>query len=196
MSKTQFRVLMLLMAAGVALTVFFSGCTDTSRIEELEWRIDALENNTKVIEAQGFRLVDKEGKIRAALGLGTGTNDGPSLRLYDTDGHLRTHLCLFADTAPGLLLFDAHREARGILMLEPNGRPGLWLSDATGNERICLYTTEAGSPSVSLRDAAGNSRAVIGCEETVVVRSGVHRKHAESTITLFDDSNKVLWQAP
>lgn len=199
MTKAQVRVLMLLTVAGLVLTVFVLGCTDTGRIAELESRVDALESGIKVVEAEGFRLVDKEGKTRAALGLGNLPDGCPSLRLYDADGESRAEVGLMwygRGQFPYLCLRDAAEgklvgETRAWLDLEC-----LSLYDADGQVRADLSLLEHGRPSLTLLDAAGNSRAVVGCTGTIIKRSGVEQKHSESTITLFNDSNDVLWQAP
>lgn len=46
----------------------------------------------KVIRAERFEVVDKDGKVRAGLGLADG---GPGLRLYDKDEKPRAVLGLF-----------------------------------------------------------------------------------------------------
>ncbi len=194
MSKAQFRVLMLLMVAGVALSVFISGCTDTGRIEELQSRVNALERGRKIVEAEGFRLVDKEGKTRAALGLG---NDGyPSLRLYDAAGVGRAELHLGDNGTPSLTLLGDNWQIHAMLLVAQDGSSGLMFLDTNGNRRAFFSLSEHGRPSLNLYDAAGNLRTVVGCTETVFRRSGVEQKHSESTVTLFDDSGDVIWQAP
>ncbi len=57
-----------------------------------------------VIEAEEFRIVDKDGNVRATLRL----NDkgSPGLALYDDDGRLRAVLQVLEDGSPHLLFLD------------------------------------------------------------------------------------------
>ncbi len=57
-----------------------------------------------VIEAEEFRIVDKEGKVRATLRLNE--KGAPGLALYDDDGRLRAVLQVLEDGSPHLLFLD------------------------------------------------------------------------------------------
>jgi len=142
----------------------------------------------------GLGLWDAMGQLRVALGI---QEDGrPGLRLKDATGQQRVGLGLGIEEGnPVLSLWDAAGETRAQLRLTPDDSPTLGLWDAAGKSRARLGL-EDGRPGMTLWDAAGNARAIVGCFETVIIRSGVKRKHSESTITLLNDGNEVLWQAP
>lgn len=57
-----------------------------------------------VIEAEEFRIVDKEGNVRATLRLNE--KGGPGLALYDDSGRLRAVLQVLEDGSPHLLFLD------------------------------------------------------------------------------------------
>jgi hypothetical protein len=107
----------------------------------------------KVVTAKRFRLVDDQGRGRAALGFDEGGD--PSLRLYDAAGKDRACLAISGGVSPQLGLFDAKGKMRAFLWLLADGSPALWLCDAAGNERACLSLTADGSPRLERIDAAG-----------------------------------------
>lgn len=57
-----------------------------------------------VIEAEEFRIVDKDGNVRATLRLNE--KGAPGLALYDDDGRLRAVLQVLEDGSPHLLFLD------------------------------------------------------------------------------------------
>lgn len=57
-----------------------------------------------VIEAEEFRIVDKEGKVRATLRLNE--KGAPGLALFDDEGRLRAVLQVLEDGSPHLLFLD------------------------------------------------------------------------------------------
>lgn len=59
-----------------------------------------------VIEAEEFRIVDKDGKVRATLRLNE--KGAPGLALFDGDGRLRAVLQVLEDGSPHLLFLDEH----------------------------------------------------------------------------------------
>jgi hypothetical protein len=121
----------------------------------------------KVVRAQRFEVVAKDGKVRAVLDV---DKDGrsPRLRLCDKDGNVRARLGLGKDGAPGLLLWGKGGEARAMLDLL-----GLRLADEDGKERASL-----------------------GAREFERTRTGATERTPESSLVLFDKEGKVLWQAP
>ncbi len=58
----------------------------------------------EVIEAEEFRIVDKDGNVRATLRLNE--RGAPGLALYDDDGRLRAVLQVLEDGSPHLLFLD------------------------------------------------------------------------------------------
>ncbi len=88
---------------------------------------------TKVVEAEKFILRDREGKIRAELGLGAG---GPSLALLDADGHCRVRLAVLADGSSRLSLYDKEGHDRAVLFVRSEGEPQLDLAPLHAREPV------------------------------------------------------------
>jgi hypothetical protein len=49
---------------------------------------------------------------------------------------------------------------------------------------------------ISLNDAEGNNRVVIGNTKTVTRKTGAQHQHPVSSMILFNENNKVIWEAP
>jgi hypothetical protein len=121
------------------------------------------------IVARSFVLVDANGRTRAKLGVGTG---GPFLGLYDKAGNMRAGLGIVGD-APTLALRDKAGKMRVALAIAGDA-PGLVLSD------------KAGTPRAALGSAASLENKATGSTET----------RAESSLVLFNQRGRVLWEAP
>jgi hypothetical protein len=123
----------------------------------------------KVVRAEEFRLVGKDGKTCAMLKLLAGE---PCLALYDQTGKRRVAL--------GLL---------------KSGEPELELCDLTGKSRAVMGMDESGQPWLELRDQTGEARAVLGASETTT-QDGGKVSYPESSLILFSPAGSVVWQAP
>lgn len=173
MSKTQFRILML-------LTVV-SGIVGGALSDWLFRGLPARAAAPQVIEAQEFRLVDSYGKKRAVLqfsevlaepelsiydAAGQGRvslkvmREGPYLDMCDAAGKSRAGLWLDWE-GPRLGRWDAAGELRTLLRLLPGGSPSLALYDAAGLQRFGLYMLEDGAPNLCLYDTAGKRRTAL-----------------------------------
>ncbi len=98
----------------VLVTVFIAGLLGGVAASTLFPRPSRI---AKVLKAERFEVVDKDGKPRALLGvLGTGE--------------------------PGLQLYDQDENGRVDLSLKPSGRPGLELSDRNARVRAAFGYTE------------------------------------------------------
>ncbi|MFA5032550.1 MAG: hypothetical protein WC614_05975 [bacterium] len=135
-------------------------------------------SNNKVIEAQEFRVVDRNGKSHAILGI---LRDGnPELVFWDENGQNRAALYI-TDGVPGLTLRDENGKQRaslcltggdprlmfynenGVLSVHLSGMkedPGLMLSDENGKASVIL-TGMNGNPGLSLFDGNGKSAAML-----------------------------------
>ena len=78
------------------------------------------------LEVESLVLRDQTGTLRAWLGEKDGN---PGLDLRDRQGKLRATLGLAADGSPALVLYDAGQRVRAGLHLGPNGDPRLDLRD-------------------------------------------------------------------
>jgi hypothetical protein len=131
-----------------------------------------------VVRAREFQVVDKNGRMRASLGLGRLGNCS-GLWLYGAVGKARAGLAVLADGSPGLTLWDATGKPRadlgtGLTLYDAAGEPRATLSvltkdnspylaliDTTGRPRVGLDMLADGTPGLALWDAAGKSRVVL-----------------------------------
>ena len=93
-----------------------------------EWK------HIKAIAAEKFVITDKDGDIRAVLGI---INKEPALMMFGRDNSL-----------PRLMLFDSKR-CRAELFLRPNGEPSLNLYDKESTMRTALGN-------VKIKDTTGH----------------------------------------
>ncbi len=142
----------------------------------------------------GLHFVDSAGRPRAALRLlgGPGVAGEPGLVFLDTAGRRRAVLRLcFGGNEPELQFYDAEA---GLPCATLSARDGLWLAE--GAVVRAQLGIEEGELGLWLRDAAGQDRVVWGSTETENTRTGATTRFPISTITLFDETGRVSWQAP
>lgn len=142
------------------------------------------------------KLSTGPGPTQAFLVIGSGHQTAfispNKLDVHDDDG-----------TSAGLSLPDKH--------LFPNGGPALslWQKDnevdlrESGltfffkrDERARLSLDEGGDPSLSLFDQKNRTRAVLGVTDLRNSNSGSIEHRSPSSLVLFKDDGRVLWQAP
>lgn len=126
----------------------------------------------KIIEAEGFRLVDATGKIRAVFELGPDGTVG--LHLGDKDGKLRARLAV-----------------------EGNGTVGLDLKNERSESHAVFNVSAAGSPSLILTGKNGRVGALLG-ESTLQINSdaGITEERPAGSLILLNKEGKVVWRAP
>ncbi|MEX2490161.1 MAG: hypothetical protein WD425_00215 [Nitrospirales bacterium] len=107
----------------------------------------------KIVTAEEFRLVTKDGKPRATLLLWNG--DLPALTLADETCHSRVFLGVFNEAQPALILNDKGCKRRASLDLQPDGLPSLTLRDKDDVPRARLRVLLDGSPVLRLYDQNG-----------------------------------------
>ena len=106
--------------------------------------------SAKIVEAEEFRLVTKDGKPRATLLLWNG--DLPALTLADSTCHNRVFLGVFNEEQPALLLNDKGCKQRVALDLQPDGLPSLTLRDKNDHPRARMRLLLDGTPVLTLYD--------------------------------------------
>ena len=84
----------------------------------------------KVITAEKFRVVDKDGNLR--IGLGVEPDGSPRLMFIDEDGKTRIGLYVERDDSTGMVLNDKDEKGGIELRVLPDGSPGLVLKDKDG----------------------------------------------------------------
>ncbi|MBI3609963.1 MAG: hypothetical protein HY204_04565 [Nitrospirae bacterium] len=107
----------------------------------------------KVVAAEKFLLVNKEGRTRATLA--TLADGRPRLDLHDSDGKPRAGLYLLPDGSPRLALFNGQGMHRALLALLPDGEPGLILFDKDGKPQASFVLTPDGNSKLVLGDKDG-----------------------------------------
>jgi hypothetical protein len=107
----------------------------------------------KIVTAQEFQLVTKDGQPRARLLLWNG--DLPALTLADETCHSRVFLGVFNNAQPALILNDKGCKRRAALDLQPDGLPSLTLRDLEDRPRARVKLLLDGSPTLTLYDENG-----------------------------------------
>jgi hypothetical protein len=51
-------------------------------------------------------------------------------------------------------------------------------------------------PSIAVLDSKGKTRAVMGYTATINKKTGATTEHPESTFTLYNEKEDILWQRP
>lgn len=107
----------------------------------------------KVLTAQEFRLVDKDGKTRAALAVKA--DGSPGLLLYDGDGKVRAALRVRSDGSAALSLHDPDGSNRAALDTQSNGSASLTLTNKSGKGGVGLAVLPDGKAGISVTDKEG-----------------------------------------
>ena len=160
----------------VALTVIagLAGGAISSQVFTARKAVAQLtQDHERVITAEQFQLVDKEGNMRVVIGMSP--KRGPVLGFTDENGQTRIFLGLTSvdgETWPILKLRDADEDMR--------------ISISGGN----------GNPRISVLDKYGNSRAVLGCAALKAASTELVETKPESSISLFNEDGKMIWAAP
>ena len=113
----------------------------------------------EAVTAKEFRLVDREGELRAALF--TAPDGRPGLSLLDEDGRQRVSLCLLEEGAAALGLFDAEGRLRAEVAVLADGVPTLNVRDSSGANRAVLSMSAAGDAALSIADEKQRPRAQV-----------------------------------
>jgi hypothetical protein len=91
---------------------------------------------------------------------------------------------------------DQDGKPRALLGVLGSGEPGLQLYDRDENGRVDLSLKASGRPGLELSDSNGRVRAALGYTEIVRPETGEIERRQVSSIVLFDQDGKVLWQTP
>lgn len=153
----------------------------------------------EVVEAREFVLVDDDGNERGLWT--TVVEDGaPYLSLLDKNGGLRSLWAVDNDSSS--LSLDSHN-GRVIVLNATNAGTTLELGRTAPVKTSDSIEIKEGislavpSPSITLWDKNGKIRAILGAAATVIPQiGGVVHKHPESSLHLFDEDGKVLFEAP
>ena len=170
------------------------------------------EGHEKVIMAEEFRLVNKEGAQLATLHLDqTGQ---PNLIINDNSHTPRLSMAIGPDRALKFELNDKtgkktvfmgvdEKGAATLGMGVPNilfsvsadGRPLLNLLDGS-MPRATLGLWPDGDPNLTLRDKDGNRRAVLGRIEPETTQIATIETRPISSLVLYGESGRAIWNTP
>lgn len=117
-----------------------------ARVAALERQI--AEVRVKAAEAGEFRLVDKAGRLRAALEM---TRFGPRLAMMHTDGTVALEVMLGAQ-GPSVRMADEDGCTR-VFVGATRDAARIGLADGSGAQRIFIGVGQEGKPSVTIYDA-------------------------------------------
>ncbi|HOC94023.1 MAG TPA: hypothetical protein PKH33_16870 [bacterium] len=156
-------------------------------------------------DAPTLWMSDSNSEIRTSLSV---FDSGPNLWMNDSNGIRRIELAASneesiydfksgnisgkTDGVSGLQLNDSKGEPRFSLFM--GFVPTLTMYDSFGERRVMLYADDEWQ-NFWMFDKNGNKRASIGAAESII--SGYIKRYSpDSAIMLFDEDEKVTWQAP
>jgi hypothetical protein len=154
--------------------------------------------------ASTLSFLDTQGNVRAEMGVNAaGVSE---LALYDQEGKQRKpqgfaymfvlpnggpRLSLIGDAA-NLTIASDRRAGYATLRIEPDDNPVLSLEGEDKGAAL-LTMLQDGTPSLTLYDPEGYRRAALEIRD---VRSPGKETDPQSTLTLYDKDEKVIWSAP
>lgn len=106
----------------------------------------ATAENSQVLRAQRFEVIDEEGKRRGRFD--SLPNGAVRLVFYNSDGRIRTGLLVATNGTPGLQFWDRNGKpvsvfSDGVTLLDPAGQPrGRMSVSANGNPSITFYDAD------------------------------------------------------
>lgn len=148
------------------------------------------------ITSDGTIALAMAGERETSNGSWLAKADGSSRLCFSDSGGPRMSFGVDSNGTPMMALFHAKAKPAGLWTASPDGSTSLCLSDKSGKKRGEWGVRSDGSEAFWLSDTAGKARLVLGCTELVVPRTGLTEKTPESTITLFDRNQKVIFQIP
>lgn len=124
----------------------------------------------KVLEAEGFRLIDQSGRTRAAFEVG-------------------------ADGSVGLVMASKEGVVRTAFGVEANGNVTLDLKDEKAQTHAYVLVTPAGNPTLMLLDKNRVGGAFLG-EGTVPFGDLIVDERPAGSLILMNKDGRVVWRAP
>lgn len=153
----------------------------------------ASQSSKRVVEAEEFRLVEKDGTLRGNWGVESEGN--VAMRLLQRHGHGSLVLDANPDGSVSVGLIDGTGKVRGMWATTPEGSIVLSQTDEAGTRRGTWVVGE-GLTYLSLRDKDGTNRAILGSAGLLATKTGEKTTTAESKLTLFDKNQNVIFEAP
>jgi hypothetical protein len=149
--------------------------------------------HAKVISAEAFHLVDKNGEHRASFSIGAVADQQPGIVFHDRNNTDRVKMTLMPDGTPVLSLLDHEGEAR-ILVVGHDDKPFLDLFGKGNRAHAVLGVLADGRPDLSLYDKNGNMRTDLGLSADG--NPGLvfidHNQNTRSSFGLWPDGHPFL----
>jgi hypothetical protein len=150
----------------------------------------------KVIQAEEFRVVDKDGRKRAQLML---TDLGsPALTLRDKNELIRIHMQLVPEGFPVLWFRDENGLLKASLTLLPRGDLSLRLGvkESIVQENAAEIFVGKSGGNLALYDGNGKLRTILGSTTFKEQKRGRIIKRPLSSLVLFNEIGDVVLQTP
>lgn len=165
--------------------------------------IAASSNIRKVVRAERFELVDKQGRKRMLMKY---ENNLSGILLFDKNEKVMAEFAVAETGAritlrdenkvnrivataennrPNITLFDTDFEPRAVVGLLDQGRPAFTLVDDKNTGRLGMALLEKGEPNFVFKDKDGNVRVGL-----ISVEDG------PNTFTFYDKDKEIIWRAP
>jgi len=144
------------------------------------------------LRARRLELIDEEGRPRAILQVTA--KGAPSLAFYDKKGSGTVILGANPDQS-AMLLFRGREGSKAKFAIEADGSPTMVLFDRKGKARSILRLSPGGEPLLALQDERQRTRVVLGAI-TADVAGRTLGERPISSLALFDENEKPLWQVP
>ena len=193
MSKKQYSLIVVLAFVGGLVGGVVSSQLLLGQPAHAEKKAKSL----KVIEAEEFRVVDKDGRKRAQLML---TDLGsPALILRDENELIRLHLQLVPKGFPVLWFRDANGLLKASLTLLPRGDVHLTLGakESIVKENAAEIFVGKSGANLSLYDGNGRLRTVLGSTTFKEQKKrGMIKRRPLSSLVLFNEIGEVVLQTP
>lgn len=109
----------------------------------------------KVIEAQEFRLVDRDGKPRGRFAVGE--DNVSSIAILDRDGNIRASLRVRSDGSTSISIHDADGRNRAAIDVLADGTSQLALSGKSGKSAAAIIVPAEKDPLAVMSDTTGKT---------------------------------------
>ena len=166
----------------------------------------AVPKDPGVVTAREFRVVGKDGVVRATLG--THDDGSTALKLFDRAGKQRTLVNLSSSDNASVAFYDADEKVHAQFVALQDGGSGLSLHDKTGPARMVLTAPPSGSPAISLYDKEGLARVklnllsdgsasiLVGDPEGKGAVGVASLPDGKAGITIRDTTGQTVYSAP
>jgi hypothetical protein len=105
------------------------------------------EESNKIVDAREFRLLDKEGRVRAKIFL---EDDEPKVALFSKDDKKRAAIGLLPTGEAGVALYDERGSYHFLINVSASGTPDLSVRDRDGREMLLSQREEKSEPEVDI----------------------------------------------